>query len=183
MTTPIDTAEEEVLSRLGAQFLAALTAKEAGRIDDAEDALRAIIAAEPRLGEPHLELARLMLDTDRVTDAEAYAREAIAHLEATGVWLDDVAPATIQALAHATLAEALRRRADEDDVLFGDPANFHAIVAEARQHFEAAHALDPSDAYSSYHAFFLGIPGTKTVLPGESPDVADDVDPSSVLPS
>ncbi|MFM2162464.1 MAG: hypothetical protein RLZZ383_1976 [Pseudomonadota bacterium] len=183
MTTPIDTVEEEALTRLGAQFLEALAAKEAGRIDDAEDALRAIIAVEPRLGEPHLELARLMLDTDRVTDAEAYAREAVAHFEATGAWLDDVAPNVLQALAHATLAEALRRRADEDDVLFGEPATFHAIVAEARQHFEAAHALDPSDAYSSYHAFFLGIPGTKTVLPGESPDVPDEVDPNTVLPS
>jgi tetratricopeptide (TPR) repeat protein len=183
MSTPIDTVEDEALNRLGAKFLEALEAKEAGRIDDAEDALRAIIAAEPRLGEPHLELARLMLDTDRVNDAEAHAREAVAHLEATGVWLDEVAPSTVQALAHATLAEALRRRADEDDVLFGDPATFHAIVAEARQHFEAAHALDPSDAYSSYHAFFLGIPGTRTVLPGEAPDVPEDAEPGSVLPS
>ena len=58
--------------------------------------------------------------------------------------------------ARATLAEILRRRADEDDVIFGEPEAFRALLAESKVHFEQAATLDPSDAYSSYHAFFLG---------------------------
>ncbi|HMV68622.1 MAG TPA: hypothetical protein PKA64_17355, partial [Myxococcota bacterium] len=82
----------------------------------------------------------------------------------------------VHGLAHALLAEILRRRADEEDVIFGDPANYHAIIAEAQDHFAKANALDPSDEYSSYHAFFLGIPGKGGTPEGEPPE-ADDLLP------
>lgn len=165
--------ESDLLDNLGQIFLRALARKDRGDVDEAEELLRDIIRKEPRLGEPHLELARLLLDTDRVSDAEDHAREAIQHLEGTGVWIDEPPENVILGLAHATLAESLRRRADEEDVIFGDPAQFHAIVNEARLHFQRANELDPSDEYASYHAFFMGIP-TPKVSDGAAADATDD---------
>ena len=151
--------EGEALEQLSLAFVAALRAKDAGRVDTAEEGLRGIIATEPRLAEPHMELGRLLLDTDRLTEAEDHAREALAELEQTGPWTDEIPVDVVRALAHALLAEILRRRADEDDVIFGDPGAFKALVEESRGHFAKAAELDPSDEYASYHAFFLGARG------------------------
>lgn len=167
------------LAALEPRFLAALQKKDAGALDEAEDELRAVIRAEPRLAEPHLELARLLLDTDRVEEAEEHAREAIEHLAAGGAWVEEVPEHELTALAHAVLAEALRRRADEDDVIFGDPEVFRRLVAEARAHFAKAAELDPGDHYASYHAFFLGIEGPEGTKVQVGPALADDEDPGA----
>jgi tetratricopeptide (TPR) repeat protein len=156
--------DEAVLRDLEARFMEAVSARQRGEVDTAEDGYRAILAIEPRLPEPHLELAHLLVTTDRLSEAEEHAREALTYLLAGGQWVEDLAADEILGLAHATLAEILRRRADEDDVIFGDPEVFRALVAESREHFEAAARLDPSDDRSSYHAFFLGIPGAKVDL-------------------
>lgn len=155
-TPDVDAAEQEHLAELEPLFLAALRHKDAGRVDDAEDALRDILKIDPRLAEPHLELARVLLDSERLDDAEAHAREGLEHLRAGGQWTDDLPDHVVAALAHALLAEVLRRRADDDNVIFGDPETFHALVRESKEHFEEAARLDPSDDYASYHAFFLG---------------------------
>lgn len=161
----LEQLDEARVRELEPEFLAALAAKDAGRVDDARDKLQAILTVEPRLPEPHLELARLLLDLERLTDAESHAREALRWFEAGGQWTDEIPEETLLALSHATLAEILRRRADEDDLVFGDPAGFRALVAEAKEHFEAAARLDPSDEYASYYAFFLGQQqGAKPVL-------------------
>lgn len=168
MSDPLEHAEAEVLDALGARFLDALRHKDAGQLEDAEDGLLDILRVEPRLAEPHLELARMYLDTDRIADAEPHAREALTYLEAGGQWIADIPEQTLLALAHAVLAEVLRRRADEDDVIFGDADAFHALVRESKSHFDRAHELDPSDEYSSYHAFFMGAPeGVRAILPGD----------------
>jgi tetratricopeptide (TPR) repeat protein len=153
-----DDTEARQLEQLGARFLAALASRERGALDEAEDELRAIVRVEPRLAEPRLELARILLDTDRLDDAEDQAREALDALVAGGQWIDDLPEATVLAIAHATLAEILRRKADEDDVIFGDPDTFHRMVREAKEHFARAAELDPSEEYASYYAFFLGQP-------------------------
>ncbi len=148
--------EDEALEELARRFLTALAAKDSGRVDEAEQALRGVLSVEPRLPEPRLELARILLDTDRLDGAEEEAREALEQLELTGPWSEDLEPDVIAALGKALLAECLRRKAEEDDVVFGDPVRFKAIVEEARALFAEAARLDPSDEYSSYHAFFLG---------------------------
>ena len=148
--------EEQRLEQLAEQFMAALKKKDDGDLDGAEDDLRAVIAVEPRLAEPHLELARVLLDTGRLGDAEAHAREGLGHLEATGPWTQEIPENVLGALANGLLAEVLRRRADEDDVIFGDPDVFKKLVAESKAAFAKAAELDPSDEYSSYYAFFLG---------------------------
>lgn len=152
----LEQAEQAVLDDLGRRFLAALADKDAGRVDDAEDALRDILRREPRLAEPHLELARVLLDTDRVDEAEPHAREALQHLQTGGQWVDDIPEEVVLGLTHGTLAEILRRRAESDAVLFGDPQVFQDLLAESKRHFEEAARLDPSDDYASYHATFLG---------------------------
>lgn len=146
----------EALEALGRQFMGAITAKDRGDVDAAEDAFRAILKAEPRLPEPHIELARLLLDTDRLSEAEPHAREGLAHLEQSGPWTDELPEHIVKGVAHALLAEILRRIADEDDVIFGDPERFRALVDESKDQFAKAAALDADDSYSSYYAFFLG---------------------------
>ena len=148
--------EEDALQALGVRFLAALAAKDRGQIDAAEDELRAILRIEPRLAEPRLELARILLDTDRLPEADDHAREALEVLEGGGQWVEDVPGPVLLAMAHALLAEVVRRKADEDDVIFGDPAAFRAMIDEAKRHFARAAELDPSEEYASYYAVFLG---------------------------
>lgn len=155
--------EQKQLEALSQKFLNALKEKDAGKIDEAEDSLREVLTTEPRLAEPRMELARILLETDRLTEAESHAREALTQLEETGPWTEEIPQNVLQGLSHALLAEVLRRLADEDDVIFGDPAVFHALVKESQEHFERAAKLDASDDYSSYHAFFLGAPGVRLI--------------------
>ena len=112
-----------------------------------------------------MELGRLLLDTNRVRDAESHAREALQYLEAGGQWTDEIPEHVLLALAHGLLAEVLRRMADEDDIIFGSPERFRELVAESQHHFTEAARLDSSDEYSSYHAFFLGMGDTATPMP------------------
>jgi tetratricopeptide (TPR) repeat protein len=160
-----------LLDALGQRFLAAVAHREAGRVDRAEDELRGILRVEPRLAEPRMELARLFLDTDRLVDAEDQAREALEALEQSGTWTDEVPENTVKSIAHATLAEVLRRQADEDDVIFGDPVAFKALVEEARRHFQLAAELDPSDATSNYYAFHMELSLPDGRLPGAPAEV------------
>ena len=157
MTDPTDRNEQDSLQALVQPFMNALRAKRDGDLDRAEDVLRNILKTEPRLPEPRLELGRICLDTDRLDEAETHTREALAQLEAGGQWTDDLPENVVQGLAWAQLAEILRRIADEDDVIFGDPARFQQLLDGSRAAFQKAAELDPSDEYASYHAFFLGV--------------------------
>jgi tetratricopeptide (TPR) repeat protein len=172
-----DTPEDDArLTELEQRFLTALSRKDAGDLDGAEEELRAILRVEPRLPEPHLELGRLLLDTDRLDDAEDHVREALRLVEAGGQWTEEIPEAVLEALTHATLAEVLRRRADDDDVIFGDAAVFRSLVDESRRHFARAAELDPQDEYASYHAFFLGLEGKVKVEVGPPLPEGDDDD-------
>jgi hypothetical protein len=166
----VDESDRARLEALSRRFMTALEQKDRGQLDLAEDGLRAILRTEPRLAEPRLELARILLDTDRLEEAEDHAREAVDVLEKGGQWTDDLPESVVQAIAHGTLAEILRRKADEDDVIFGDPEVFRAMVRESKEHFARAAELDPSEDYTSYHAFFMGLPGATIDLgPADPP--------------
>ena len=156
MTPSGPSVEGAQLSALATQFMNALQARSNHEEDRAEELLRGIVKTEPRLAEPHMELARVLLDSDRLAESEGHARAALEHLEDTGPWTEEVPENVLRALAHGLLAEVLRRIADEDDVIFGDPERFKALVSESQHHFKAAAALDPSDEYASYYAFFMG---------------------------
>ena len=133
--------------------------RSSGQIDEAEKRLRSIVRQEPRLAEPHLALGRLLLDTGRLEEAEDYARLGLEHLEQSGLWTEDLPEPVVQGIAHSLLGEVLRQRADSDDIIFGDPEVFKALLVEAKQCFERAQAADPDDAYSAHQAFFLGTGG------------------------
>ena len=160
-------AEEAALQALGKRFLAALAAKDAGQIDQAEEELTAILKEEPRLPEPRMELGRILLDTERIEAAEEHARLALEHLESGGQWTEMLPENVVKSVAHALLAEILRRRLEQDAVIFGDPDTFKALLAESKSHFEQARTLDPTDETSSFYAFFLGPDGHRAS--GEAP--------------
>ena len=147
--------EESLLDELGDQFMVAVHARNAGKLDEAEEALRAIIRAEPRLAEPHMELGRLLLDIGQLEEAEAHAREALDQLERGGTWTEEIPEQIVLGVACSLLGEVLRRQADSDEVVFGEPDRFRAMLEESQSWFAKAAAADPEDAYSSHQAFFL----------------------------
>jgi tetratricopeptide (TPR) repeat protein len=154
MSDPTEQPEEH-LEGLGERFLAGVQLVQRGRIDDALETFRSILALEPRLAEPRLELSRIYLDSGRLDEAEAEAREAVRLLEAGGQWVDELPEAVVLGVGHGLLAEVLRQQADSDAVIFGPPERFHELTRQAREHFAKAASLDPDNQHASYHAFFM----------------------------
>ncbi|MCB9746413.1 MAG: hypothetical protein H6740_27800 [Alphaproteobacteria bacterium] len=150
-------APEEHLAGLGVKFMAALEAHRRADVDTAKELLEQVLKAEPRLAEPRLELGRLHLDAGRLPEAELETREALRILLAGGQWIEDLSEEVMQSTAHGQLAEILRQKADTDEVIFGDPEVFKQLLAEAKQHFDKASQLDPSNDHAEYHAFFIGL--------------------------
>jgi tetratricopeptide (TPR) repeat protein len=153
---PIDRPEDH-LDGLGDRFMRAMELLQKGDQDRAAEILRGILAVEPRLAEPHLEIARILLDGGQLREARAEAEEGLRLLEAKGQWLEDLPEPVLLGLAHGLLAEILRQIADTDEVVFGDPQVFRGLTRLARRHFAKAAALDPENHHASYHAFFLGV--------------------------
>lgn len=151
--------DDDELKGLPELFMAAVTFKDRGELDRARDLLREILRREPRLAEPRLELGRIHLDAGRVEDAEVETREALSILERGGRWLETLAEHEILSVAHGQLAEILRQLADSDELLFGDPEVWRRTLDEAKAHFAKSVKLDPTNAHSEYHAFFLGLAG------------------------
>jgi tetratricopeptide (TPR) repeat protein len=147
---------EAHLNALEQQFMQALALKEKGQGDKALALLESILRVEPRLPEPHLEMARIYLERERLEEAEAEAREAVGLLERGGQWLEDIPEAIMQALAWALLGEILKQRAASDDVVFGEADVFRALIAESRAAFAKAVELDPEDLASAVTAAELG---------------------------
>ena len=157
--TPPDSFEspEGHLIALAARFTEALELRERGDVDTATDVLREILKAEPRLAEPRLELASVLIEQGRLDEAEEHAREAVRILDAGGQWTEDLPAAVVQSLAWATLGEALRLQSDADEVVFGDPEVWKAQVAEAREAYQRAAALDPENEHAAEWAFHLKV--------------------------
>lgn len=149
----LDAFPERHLEGLGERFLKALEVRNAGRVDEATEALLGILRTEPRLAEPRLELGRIYLETGRLEEAEAEAREAIRILDAGGTWTEDVPEEILQAMGWALLGETLKEQAASDEVVFGeDPARFAELLAQSQVAFARAAALDPSDLASLANA-------------------------------
>jgi len=168
MALPDDpSAETTHLDGLDQRFLAALAARRQGDLDSAAELLRGILKVEPRLAEPHLELASILLDTDQVAEAEQHADEAVRLLESGPPWTDDLPAPVLKSLAWGMLGESLRRRANSDAVVFGDPREFELLMGRARSSFEKAAALDPDNAHADHWRFNLGV---------RAPSATDDGD-------
>jgi tetratricopeptide (TPR) repeat protein len=144
----VERDDEQLVRALEKRFEDALEARRRGDVDGAAELLRGILKLEPRLAEPRLELAHLLIETGQVEEAEEHAREAIAVLEAGGRWTEELDDSQILSLAWGTLGEALRRRADDDAVVFGPVAAYEALLKESQGAFDRAVALDPENEHA-----------------------------------
>ena len=142
---------------LGPQFMAALEKRRNGDVTGAEDMLKEILQAEPRLPEPRLELGHIYLEAGRIPEAESEIREGLRWLEQGGQWVEDLTEQQALSLAHGLLGEVLRARCETDDAVFGDEEDFKALLKESRSNFEKAAKLDPENEYAAHHAFFLSL--------------------------
>lgn len=149
--------ESEHIEGLSVIFSAAMEARQKGMTDRATELLKVVVRREPRLAEPHLELAHIYLSADRSEEAELEAREGLRLLETGGAWVEGIPEHSLRSHAHNLLAELLRQKADTDEVIFGDPERFQAILAESRHHFARAAELDPDNDHAGHHDFYLSL--------------------------
>lgn len=156
-----DADEKTLLETLSQTFLTAASARRAGDIDRAIELLHDIVRGEPRLPEPHYELGHIHLVAGRLVDAELEARTALKWLLQGGQWVDSVPEHVMISLAHGLLGEVLRQRATTDEVVFGDPEVFRALLDESKAHFAAAAELDPTNEHADHHNFFLELDGAE----------------------
>ncbi len=153
--SPVD--DQAMLQRLGVIFMEAMVMLQAGGVARGMELLQLIVRREPRLPEPHLELARIHYDAGRLDEAEVEAREGMAHLQRGGQWVDEISEDELQSLAHGLLGEILRARLDTDAVVFGGESLYRALLDDSRFHFKEATRLDPRNDHAGHHAFFLGL--------------------------
>lgn len=163
---------ETHLDGLGERFELAMYVVRRGDVDQAAELLRGILKTEPRLAEPRLELARILLETDQLEEAATQAEEAARILESGGQWIDTLPEQVVSSLAWDLHGEALRRQADRDEVVFGDPEAWRTLVEQSRTSFAKAAALDPENAHAHWWAG-----GTDAeLLPPGAEDEDDDQD-------
>lgn len=132
------------LRELEAQWLEAMQLRQDGQDARAEELFRRILAREPRLAEPRLELAHIEMARGHLGDAEEHARMAVGVLERGGQWIDDIEPNRLLAFACNLLGEVLRQRAEEL-ALAEDRETFHKAWNGAADAFARAIALDPEN--------------------------------------
>jgi tetratricopeptide (TPR) repeat protein len=143
---------ETHLEGLDVQFMDGLKRMAAKDIDGAAECFRRVLQREPRLAEPRLELARILMQTGQLREAEAEAREAIKILESGGQWIDILEEHQVSSVAYGLLGEVLRMLAESDEVVFADPEAWRNIVDEAHAAFRRARTLDPDNAHAGYWA-------------------------------
>ena len=165
-TDPTIDAPEPHLEGLGDEFMNAIKRMEKNDIDAAAEIFRRILEKEPRLAEPRIELARILIETRQISEAESEVREAIRILENGGQWLEELSEEQVQSVAYSLLAEILRTMAEEDEVVFGDPDKWRAIVDESHAAFRKARSLDPDNAHAEYWA-------TSFDFDAKTPDTTD----------
>jgi len=142
--------DESHLSELEDHLYLALRLREKNEVDKAGELLRGILKVEPRLAEPRIELARILLDTQQLEEARGQAEEATRILEAGGQWTDEVPENVMRSMAYGLLGEIIRRQADADEVVFGDPEAWKTLVAASESAFSRARELDPDNTHAEY---------------------------------
>jgi len=147
----IDAAESH-LEGLDEQFMDGTKRMANGDIDSAAEVFRRILTTEPRLAEPRIELARILIETAQLKEAEAEIREAIRILENGGQWVEAFTEEQVLSVAYGLLAEVLRVLAEGDDLVFGDPETWRNVVDEAHAAFRKARELDPENSHADYWA-------------------------------
>lgn len=166
MQTPLD---EEHLRGLADLFEEALEARRSGKVDLTLELLRRLLRDEPRLAEPRIELANLLISLDQPEEAAEQAREAIRILDNGGQWTEAVPESVLLSLACTTLGAALTQAADKDEVVFGPVDRWKAMMEEAKAAFHRAATLDPENEHAADLALGFGAPATRSRTVEESP--------------
>ncbi|MBN92481.1 MAG: hypothetical protein CL928_00190 [Deltaproteobacteria bacterium] len=138
-------APEAHLESLEEAMTSALELRQQGKIQEAVRLFREILAAEPRLAEPRLELAHLAASSEDWEEAEAQARMAVQILRSGGQWILGLSGEQLLSFAVNLLGEVLVRSIESGDLIFRDKKRFNAIWNEAAALFVEAKALDPSN--------------------------------------
>lgn len=130
------------LPALARSMTKALRLRASGRDTEAKTVLKEILAAEPRLAEPRLELAWFAAAREDWEEAEGQARLAVEILEAGGQWSDDLPPEQLLAFALTLLGEVIVRPLEEGDLFLVDRGGFTEHWNEAAGLFARAVKLD-----------------------------------------
>lgn len=168
---------EAHLAELEPRMRAAIKARADNDVDKAMEILKEILQREPRLAEPQMELAGVLMDLDRLEEAEAYARDALRILENGGQWIEELPEGEVLSAGWTLLGEIMRRRADTDAIVFGDPEVWKALIGNAKAAFLRAIRLDPKNAHALEMAFGFDpdavaaeLAANKAIEDGEEPD-------------
>jgi len=160
---------EDHLEGLDEQFLSGIQCMQQGDVDSAAEHFRRILKVEPRLAEPRMELARILMETSQLQEAEDEIREAIRILESGGQWIEDLEPNQVLSVGYGLLAEILRTRSQSDDAVFGDPEVWKRLVEEAHAVFRKARELDPKNAHADYWAGGFDVDAGEEAEPESDP--------------
>lgn len=158
--------EETHLAGLADRFDEAMAARRVADVDRAKELLRGILKDEPRLAEPHVELAGLLLDLEQPEEALEHAREAVRLLASGAVWTEAIPANVLLGLAWDTLGECLKQVADQDSVVFGPEDRWRALMEESRFAFARAVEHDPSNEHADWGAFGMGAAPAGPAEPG-----------------
>jgi tetratricopeptide (TPR) repeat protein len=157
-----DTIEAAVLGGLEERFAAAQEARAEGDDAGAERSLRAILAVEPRLAEPRLELAHIAASRGDFDEAEGQAQEAVEILRAGGQWTLDIDPDVLLAFALNLWGELILialEGIDSDDLDEAEVRRIKGRWMQARALFEEAHTLDPDNEDAAINYTGMSIEG------------------------
>jgi tetratricopeptide (TPR) repeat protein len=141
----VDAAHEAaLLRRCQSIFLKAAESLQEGDQDEAQRHFKAVVGIEPRLPEPHLELAVIYFRKGQLDDAIEEARVGLDLLEHGGQWLENLTLGQMLGHARNLLGELLVERAKRD-ALDLEPDELAELWNEAVCLFKAAVEADPDN--------------------------------------
>jgi hypothetical protein len=153
-------ADRALLEALEPKMRKALALRQAGDEAAAVKLLRAILADEPRLAEPRLELAHLAVVAEAWEEAREQAAMAVEILRAGGQWILDLPPETLLSFALNLLGETVVRPLEEGDLFLVDREAFTTAWNGAAALFEEATKLDPDNEEARRnHTRYRALPG------------------------
>ncbi len=137
-------AEHEAIEPMQALFIAAMEHRQQGQTKKAEICLLEIVRKEPRLPEPHLELAHIYFSIEQLDDARSHIEQAVQYLENGGQWLE-VPEKELLSMAYLIQGSIYRNLADQDEIVFGEQKTYIEYINRAKNAFNKANLLDPSN--------------------------------------
>lgn len=141
----IDDVENATLQQFESHFLTAMELRQQGNTQAATKILLAILKEEPRLPEPHLEIAHIYYSIDQLDDAQSHIEQAVQQLENGGQWLD-IPENDLLSIAYVLQGEIYRGLADQDEIVLGNPEKFQELINRAKNAFNKAKLIDPANA-------------------------------------